>query len=96
MELLLHTIFPITLYTLGAILLIVLIILGIKLIQSIDKANRLLDDIQEKISSLDTLFHIVDGMSNTLSRVTETFVGNIVQFASRIFHRKKEEEEDYE
>lgn len=96
MELLLNTIFPITLYLLGTILLIVLIILGIKLIHSVDKANEIIDDVQEKISSLDTLFHIVDGMSNSLSRITETFVANIVRIASKIFGRKKEEEEDYE
>ena len=96
MELLLNVIFPTVLCTLGVILLIVLIILGIKLIQSVDKANQLLDDIEEKVSSLDTLFHIVDGVSNSLSVITETFVGNMIHLVSKIFRKKKEEEEDYE
>ena len=39
---------PILLYILGSILLVVLIILGIKLIQTVDRANAILDDLEEK------------------------------------------------
>lgn len=87
---------PIILYSLGAILLVVLIILGIKLIQSVDKTNKLLDDVQKKVSSLDALFHIIDTMTDTLSGLTERVVDLISGTISKIFKRKKIKEEDYE
>ena len=42
-----NDVLPVILYILGSILLVVLIILGIKLIQTIDRANVLLDDLDK-------------------------------------------------
>ena len=43
----------ILLYVLGSILLVVLIILGIKLINTMNKINVVVDDINKKVKSLD-------------------------------------------
>lgn len=96
MEILLSTVLPIILYVLGAILLVVLIILGIKLIQSVDRANRLMDDIQKKSSSLDGLFHMIDRTTDTISVITDRFVESAVGLITRLFHSNKKKEDDYE
>ena len=93
---------PILLYTLGSILLVVLIILGIKLIQTVDRANAILDDIEEKSKSLDGLFSMFDNISNGIAIVGDRVVDGIAGMVSSFFHKRKtrkikeEEMEDYE
>ena len=90
--------FPIVLYLLGAVLLIILIILGIKLIKAIDKANVILEDAYNKTRSLNGLFNAIDSITDTLSSVSDSIVGNLTAIIGKVFHRKnkkvKENEED--
>ena len=51
---------PIILYTLGSILLVVLIILGIKLIITMNKITIIADDINTKLKSLNGVFSVID------------------------------------
>ena len=93
---------PILLYILGSILLVVLIILGIKLIQTVDRANAILDDLEEKSKSLNGLFTVVDNFSNAIAIVGDRVVDGIAGMVSSFFHKRKkkkmkeEEIEDYE
>lgn len=92
---------PILLYILGSILLVVLIILGIKLIQTVDRANSILDDLEEKSKSLDGLFSVIDNMSNAIAIVGDRVVDGIAGMITSFFHKKKkkkvkEEVETYE
>ena len=93
---------PILLYTLGSILLVVLIILGIKLIQTVDRANAILDDLEEKSKSLNGLFTVVDNFSNAIAIVGDRVIDGIAGMVSSFFHKRKkkkikeEEMEEYE
>jgi len=93
---------PILLYTLGSILLVVLIILGIKLIQTVDRANAILDDIEEKSKSLNVFFSMLDNFSNAIAVVGDRVVDGIAGMVSSFFHKrktrkiKKKEMGDYE
>ena len=93
---------PILLYILGSILLVVLIILGIKLIQIVDRANAILDDLEEKSKSLNGLFTVVDNFSNAIAIVGDRVVDGIAGMVSSFFHKrktrkiKKKEMGDYE
>lgn len=80
---------PILLYTLGSILLVVLIILGIKLIQTVDRANAILDDIEEKSKSLDGVFSMIDNFSNAIAIVGDRVVDGIAGMVSSFFHKRK-------
>ena len=59
----LDTFFPILMYILGAILLGCLIVLVIKLIYTVEKTNSILDDVEEKIKTLDGLCYAIDKTS---------------------------------
>jgi len=93
---------PILLYTLGSILLVVLLILGIKLIQTVDRANAILDDIEEKSKSLNVFFSMLDNFSNAIAVVGDRVVDGIAGMVSSFFHKrktrkiKKKEMGDYE
>lgn len=89
---------PIVLYILGSILLVILIILGIKLINMLDKMEKVVDDINTKVSSLNGLFSIIDTTTDKLSLLSDRMVDGISSVIRKLFGRKKgkEESEKYE
>ncbi|MEG1457626.1 MAG: hypothetical protein RR047_02570 [Bacilli bacterium] len=96
----LNMVLPIVLYLLGAFLMVVLIILGIKLIGIADRANLLMDDLESKAKSLNGFFHIIDTMTDTLSFISDKFVNGLTSIITGLFHnnsnKRKKEREDYE
>ena len=91
----LNVILPVLLYIAGFILLIVLIILGIRLIQVLNKVDIIVDNVEEKVNSLNTAFNVVDRVSDTLATVGESVITTIVGGISRIFNKRMKKEEDY-
>lgn len=89
---------PIIIYILLIILLIVGIILGIKSIITINKVEKVVDDVNEKVESLNGLFQIVDFTADKLVSITDKVVDGVSAFVSKLFLKKKknkkEEEED--
>lgn len=92
----LNSFLPIVLYIFGIALLIVLIVLGIRLIQTIDRANRLLDDVEEKVSTLNGFFHLIDTITDNVSFLSDKVVDAVSNLISKIFRKRKKEEEEYE
>lgn len=93
---LLSDVLPVLLYILGSILLVVLIILGIKLIQTVDRANALLDDLEEKANSLNGLFTVVDNFSNAIALVGDRVVDGVTGMISNFFHKRKKRKDKEE
>jgi len=84
----------ILLYVLGSILLVVLIILGIKLINTMNKIDGVVDDINKKVNSLDGLFSVIDMATDKLSLLSDRMVDGITFLIKKIFKPKKRKEED--
>lgn len=82
----------IILYILGSILLIVLIILGIKMIITMNKIGEITDDINTKLKSLNGFFSVIDFTTDKLATITDKFVEGVTSLIRRIFKKKKEEE----
>lgn len=82
----------IILYILGSILLVVLIILGIKLIITMNKISEITDDISTKLKSLNGFFSVIDFTTDKLATITDKFVETVTSLIRRIFRQKKEEE----
>lgn len=80
---------PIVLYILGIILLVVLIIIGIKLIHTINRTNDVLDDVYEKSKSLNGLFNAIDNITDALSNVSDTVVGAVSSMFTKLLSIKK-------
>ncbi len=93
---LLESVLPVLLYFLGSILIIVLIILVIKLIKTIDRANQLLDDVEAKVQSLNGLFHVIDGISSTMSTVGNRIVDGVTGIISSFVQKRKKKKENKE
>ncbi len=86
---------PVLLYTFGIILLIVLIILGIRLIQILDRCDKVIDNVEEKVNSLNGIFSVINKTSYGLSMISDKVISGVVGMVSRIFNKKKDKEEDY-
>lgn len=84
----------ILLYVLGSILLVVLIILGIKLINTMNKINLVVDDINGKVKSLDGLFTIIDMTTDKLALLSDRMVDGITLLIKKVFKPKDRKEEE--
>ena len=85
---------PIVLYSLGIVLLVVLIILSIKLIHTVDKTNKILDDAYNKTKSLNGLFSAIDKVTDALSTVSDTLVSAITSGINKVFSKKKRKKKE--
>ena len=81
----------IILYVLGSILLVVLIILGVKLIITMNKIENVVDDINKKVKSLDGLFSIIDVTADKLAMISDKVVDIIASFIRKIFRSNQED-----
>ena len=66
------------LYILGSILLIVLIILGIKLIITMNKIENIVDDINGKVRSLNGIFSVIDMTTDKLALLSDKTICFII------------------
>ena len=91
----LNAILPVLLYIFGIILLIVLIILGIRMIQVLDKVDRIVDNVEEKVNSVNGFFEMLDKTSYGISMLGDKIINLVSGAISKIFNKNKKDEEDY-
>jgi len=82
------------LYGLGSILLIVLIILGIKLIITMNKIELVVDDISKKVKTLDGFFSMIDFTTDRLAKLSDRFVETVSSLIKRLIKRKEDVREN--
>lgn len=87
-------ILPMIIYLLLIVLLIILIVLGIKIIFVVDKTDKLLSDVQEKVDSFNGVFKLIDMTSEKISIGVSAIIENIISLVNKIFRKRKDE--DYE
>ena len=89
---------PIIIYILLIVILIVGIIIGIKAINTIDKVEKVVDDVTEKVESFNGFFSLIDFTTDKIASLSDKFVSFISDFfAKRLFNKKKNQnEEEYE
>ena len=90
----LNVVFPVILYTLGAILLIVLIILCLKVIGTLKKVDKVVDDVENKVGKLDGVFSIIDKSTDAGSLVSDKIIDVVSSAVMKIFSRKKNKKEE--
>lgn len=94
---------PIVIYMLLIILLIVLIVFFIKAIYTVTKVNKIVDDVDGKIQTLNGAFALIDTITDKISSLSDYIVNIINEKLVKLFSRKRkkdydieEEEEEYE
>ena len=76
-------------YVLGSILLLALIILTVKLILSVDRINAILDDVEDKMKTVDEVFSVIDRITDSFSMISDRIVDSLASIVSKLFTTKK-------
>lgn len=92
----LNLILSVLLSTFGIILIIVLIVLGIKAIDTLGKLDNLIDDAQNKVRTFDDLFKVINGTNMFISKFSDKIVDNVHGLTSKIFNKRKREDDSDE
>ena len=92
----LQTFLPIIIYILLIILLIVGIILGIRSIQTLNKVDKVVDDVNDKVQSLNGLFNLIDYTTDKIVSVTDKVVDGVTGFIGTLFGGRKRKNDDEE
>ena len=85
----LQTVLPILVDILLIVFLVVCIILGIKCIGVVDKANKLVEDAQNKLNTLNGLFSAITLISTKINFITEKTYGFLDKLINNLFNGKK-------
>ena len=76
--------------------MVILIILGIKAIQMMDKMDRIIDNIEDKVNSLNGMFAVINKTTDSIDLISSKVVGVVTNTIGRLFRRKKKEDTYYE
>ena len=71
-----------------------LIILGIKVIMVLNKTDKLLLDIQQKVDSFNGVFKLIDMAGEKINIGVSAIVESIISLINRLFRKRKDN--DYE
>lgn len=80
---------PIIIYFLLIVLIIVAIIVGIKLMFTLNKVDALVDDVNKKVSSLDKVFEIIDFATDRMSMISEVVISFLTTGYKKLFGKKR-------
>lgn len=85
---------PVIIYILLIILIVVSIVVLIRSFITLQKFDKLIENANSKIDSLQNLCNIIDSASDTFAMVSDKIVGLVVGGISKIFNKKKEDDRD--
>lgn len=87
---------PLVIYMLLIALLLIGIILGIKTIITMNKVEKVVDNVNDKVESLNSIFSIIDFTTDKIAGFTDKVVELASNLFSKIWFRKKEKEIKHE
>lgn len=83
---------PIIIYILLIIILLIGIVLAIKCLITLDKVERVVDNVNEKIRALDGVFHIIDSTTDRIVLITDKVIEGIMSLVTNLFAPKKDKD----
>jgi len=92
----LQTFLPLIIYVLLIILLVIGIILGIRSIQTLNKVDKVVDDVNDKVQSLNGFFNLIDFTTDKIVSVTDKVVEGISGLIGHVFKRRHKKNKDEE
>lgn len=75
-------------------LIIIFIILGIKLIKTLTKIDKLIDDVEDRVHKTDNMFSLIDKTADIASNVSDKIIAGIFNFVSNIFKKRGNDENE--
>ena len=79
----------IMLYVVLIILIVIFIVLGIKLIRTLGKVDKVIEDVNGKMTKVDGIFNIIDKTTDYASTISDKIISGISNFISVLVRKKK-------
>lgn len=76
------------------ILIIIFIVLGIRLIGTLSKVDRILDDVERKLIKTDQIFEMVDTISDYASNIGDKVIGGFLKVVTKLIRKKGNDEDE--
>lgn len=92
----LNEVLPIMLFIFLIVLVIICIILGIKLINTLNKVDVLITDVNSKMNKVDGIFTLIDKTTDYASGISDKLINSINSLLGLIFKRKNRKEDNDE
>lgn len=89
-----NSVLPVILYVSLTILVIVLIVFVIRLMNTLSKVDKVVDDVNRKVSKLDGVFNIIDTTTDTLALFSDKLTDFAVSKIGNLFTKKKKKKEE--
>jgi uncharacterized protein YoxC len=83
-----NEVLPVILYILGSVLLVALIVLTVKLIITMNKIEKVVDNITVKVHTLDQLFDVIGLVTGKITTVTDRVVDVVALLVEKLFKKK--------
>ena len=90
------TVLPVILYTLLSILVVVLIVFVMRLMNTLSKVDKVVDDVNKKVTKLDGVFNIIDTTTDTLALFSDKLTDFAINKIGNLFTKKKKQKEEEE
>ena len=71
------------------ILVIIFIILGIRLIKTLSKVDRVIDDVNGKMTALDGVFDIIDKTTDYAASISDKITNGLTKLVSTFLKKRK-------
>lgn len=85
---------PIIVYLLLILLVIVLIIVLVRAFFVLNKVDKMVDNVNDRINSLESLFSIIDGATDTFALISDKLVGLVSTGIGKLFKKKEEDKNE--
>ena len=85
----LNSVLPIIIYILLSVLLVLLIMISFKLINTMNKLDVLVEDVSNKVQTLNGFFHVIDAVTDKISLLSDKTIDKISNFIQKVFSTKK-------
>ena len=89
-----NTFLSILLYVSGFVLIIVFIIVGLKIIKVLDRVDRIADNIEDKVNSVNGAVDKISKAADGIANISNSVVFGISSAVSKIFNKKIKKEEE--
>ena len=62
------------------------------MIQILDRAEKVIDNVEEKVNTLNGIFNVINKITTSIDLISSKVVGSVVGTIEKIFKRKKEDD----
>lgn len=85
---------PVIIYILLIILIVVLIAFIVKAYYMLNKVDKVIDHVKERLNSLENLFSMIDNVTDSFASMSNKIVGMLTMGVSKLFKKKEDDKNE--